>query len=642
MVVLCFLFLASYPVFSQDIEFFRSDVETVKKPWTNLDFYNDPDNFQFALVSDNTGGSRLGIFEQGVEKLNMMMPEFVLCVGDLIQGYTEDTSLIRSEWNDFNKKIDKLSVPFFYLPGNHDITNLVMQKEWEERYGRRYYHFVYKNVLFVIMDSNDDDDHNLTEEQTEYAIHAINENPDVRWTFVLMHHPIWKYDTDDRFEKIEDALSTRKHTVIAGHEHHYKYTERKDANYYVLGTTGAGTALRGNRFGEFDHIVWVTMADNGPIMANLRLDGILAHDISNEVTEKMARVMLDNTSLKQLVLTNPGEKFTNGTAYLHFKNNSDVALIAELSFFHHHQVDILPSKQKIRIQPGEEKTMEIALKSHEPTGYKDMGFVQYYWKISYDGLEYRDFSLDGNADFPIEPSTPDYFYPFTPQFVDEAKITFGQPFNQLKSSLKINGSAESTSFPSELAISTSSKLEVILANDKNEQTKSAARLYEKIDYLKGKKISKLNPGLSYAYYEGNWSGIPDFTKLTPKKTGVTIDFSVGDLAVSKNNFGVRYTGFIEITEDGMYYFRCLADDAGSLKIHNKLICLDGASEVFDNSEHRVNNFGAIALKKGMHPVEIDFMENIGNERLRMYYKKTEASDWIFMELEDFFRTSNRK
>ena len=118
---LLLVFSISNPVLSQDNTQFNSDVETKLKPWTNLDFYNDPSNFQFAIVSDNTGGSRNGIFEIGVEKLNLMMPEFVLSVGDLIQGYTQDTTRIREEWNEFNRKIEDLQMPFFYLPGNHDI-----------------------------------------------------------------------------------------------------------------------------------------------------------------------------------------------------------------------------------------------------------------------------------------------------------------------------------------------------------------------------------------------------------------------------------------------------------------------------------------------------------------------------------------
>ena len=51
--------------------------------------------------------------------------------------------------------------------------------------------------------------------------------------------------------------------------------------------------------------------------------------------------------------------------------------------------------------------------------------------------------------------------------------------------------------------------------------------------------------------------------------------------------------------------------------------------------------GAIALRAGFHPIEIDFKEIEGNERLRLYYRKSESANWIFMELEDFFRTTDR-
>lgn len=622
--------------FAQDGKPFDSDVETKLKPWTNLDFYNDPSNFQFALVSDNTGGMRAGIFEKGVEKLNLMMPEFVLSVGDLIQGYTQDTSRIREEWDDFNQKIDKLNVPFFYLPGNHDITNLVMQKEWEDRYGRRYYSFTYKDVLFVILDSNDDDDYNLTEAQTSFALEALEENSDVRWTFVLMHHPIWKYDTDGRFEKIEEAMANRKHTVIAGHEHHYQHIERKKSNYYVLGTTGGGSALRGDRFGEFDHIVWVTMSDEGPVMANLKLDGILAHDISNVATAKMARSMLSNTNSRFFVLTNQGDAFTDGTAYLLFKNTADVSLNVHLSFYHHHQVNIDPPKDRVKIKPGEEKLIEVSMKAHKPTLYDDLGYLSYYWKIGYEGREYDDFYLDGNANFSIEPSTPNYFKPGTPQFVESNEIEFISPYSLLQTQLRANGE-KMDAFSGQLQINESTTLEALLVNEKNQSSAPAKKTYEKIEFLKGKKIKKLVPGLSYAYFEGMWNGVPDFSDQIAKKEGLANDFLVGDLAVRKDNFGIQYTGYIEVPEDGMYYFRCRADDAASLKIHGKMVCLDATNAVRDMENISISPEGAIALKKGMHPVEINFYEIQGGERLRFYYKMSEEADWIFIEMEDFFR-----
>jgi len=68
-------------------EGFETDVQTPNKPWTNLEFKNDPGAFQFAVVGDNAGGPRWGVFAEAVEKLNLLQPEFVIGVGDYIEGY---------------------------------------------------------------------------------------------------------------------------------------------------------------------------------------------------------------------------------------------------------------------------------------------------------------------------------------------------------------------------------------------------------------------------------------------------------------------------------------------------------------------------------------------------------------------------
>jgi hypothetical protein len=124
-------------------------------PWTNLEWNNKSENFQFVIVTDRTGGMRSGVFEQGVEKVNLLQPEFVMSVGDLIQGYTEDLEELNRQWDEFDGFVYSLEMPFFYVPGNHDITNRVMEDLWAERYGRSYYHFVYQNVLFLCLNSEE-------------------------------------------------------------------------------------------------------------------------------------------------------------------------------------------------------------------------------------------------------------------------------------------------------------------------------------------------------------------------------------------------------------------------------------------------------------------------------------------------------
>ena len=55
-----------------------------------------------------------------------------------------------------------------------------------------------------------------------------------------------------------------------------------------MATTGGHSPLLGETFGQFDHISWITMSEDGPIMANLKLDGILPHDIATVKTRALA------------------------------------------------------------------------------------------------------------------------------------------------------------------------------------------------------------------------------------------------------------------------------------------------------------------------------------------------------------------
>src|SRR5437763_2725401 len=86
-----------------------------KNPWTNLRLNNDPREFRFAIVSDRTGGHRPQVFSKAVERLNLLQPEFVVTVGDLVEGYTEEREKMEEQWKEFDGYVKKLQMPFFYL-----------------------------------------------------------------------------------------------------------------------------------------------------------------------------------------------------------------------------------------------------------------------------------------------------------------------------------------------------------------------------------------------------------------------------------------------------------------------------------------------------------------------------------------------
>jgi 3',5'-cyclic AMP phosphodiesterase CpdA len=263
-----------------------------RNPWTHLRLNNDPSEFRFAIVSDRTGGHRARVFSQAVEQLNLLQPEFVLCVGDLIEGYTENNEKLVAEWREFQTYLSKLEMPFFYVPGNHDVANAAQEKLWKDKFGRRYYHFVYRNVLFLLLNSDDPNvkqgGGKISEEQIDYVKKALEQNKDVRWTIVSIHKPLWALNGVEKngWLDVEKVLNGRSYTVFAGHVHRYQKFVRQGMNYYQLATTGGGSRMRGVPYGEFDHITWVTMKKSGPVLANILLDGVYREDMRKPITDE--------------------------------------------------------------------------------------------------------------------------------------------------------------------------------------------------------------------------------------------------------------------------------------------------------------------------------------------------------------------
>jgi hypothetical protein len=279
-------------------------------PWTDRKFDNEADKFTFALFSDLTGGERDGVFAVAVEQLRLLRPEFIISVGDLIDGVSEDQELLTGEWDSFDQRAGRARAPVFRVGGNHDLSHPELWEVWEERYGKRYYHFVYKDVLFLVLDTEDNPaefQRHMSEsrrqaieifntegeqafinseygqleerssgrigvEQAVYFRKVISEHPEVRWTFLLMHKAAWERSNEENFSSIEMALSERPYTVFHGHLHSYSHQQRLGRDYIRLGTTG-GSHGKDNPM-AIDHVTLVTLSEEGPDIANLRMSGI--------------------------------------------------------------------------------------------------------------------------------------------------------------------------------------------------------------------------------------------------------------------------------------------------------------------------------------------------------------------------------
>ena len=99
-------------------------------PWTGLAANDAADDFRFVIVGDRTGGARPGVFESAISKVNLLEPAFVMSIGDLIEGDTEDQAQLDREWDEFEGFVARLEAPFFYAAGNHDMSNAAMAETW--------------------------------------------------------------------------------------------------------------------------------------------------------------------------------------------------------------------------------------------------------------------------------------------------------------------------------------------------------------------------------------------------------------------------------------------------------------------------------------------------------------------------------
>lgn len=121
-------------------------------------------------------------------------------------------------------------------------------------------------------------------------------------------------------------------------------------------------------------------------------------------------------------------------------------------------------------------------------------------------------------------------------------------------------------------------------------------------------------GLSYTYYEGKWSKLPDFDKQQVVQSGKSFQFSLKNIYPKVDEFGIVYSGLINIKEEGNYTFYVASNDGTKLFVNNKLI-------VENDGPHGAGEekIGEIRLTIGMHPIRLNYFQAGGGLFLKASY-----------------------
>ena len=134
----------------------------------------------------------------------------------------------------------------------------------------------------------------------------------------------------------------------------------------------------------------------------------------------------------------------------------------------------------------------------------------------------------------------------------------------------------------------------------DEATQIASYLLQDVD---------VTPNINYQVFEGNWERLPDFSALKAVGKGQATGLDLG-VAERRNNFGIRFEGYLQIAADAEYTLWLGGDDGVRMLIDGKtVIDVDG---IHPYSEKQAK----VSLTKGAHSVTVDYFQGGGEWVLR--------------------------
>jgi len=238
---------------------------------------NDDDHplFSFAIIADSHLANEKGFAVDGEEsaadriggnyhdliaRVNAMNPEFVVHLGDFtdpvpVSPHYGDAALA------FHKASEDLSMPYYLVPGNHDIGEKIHAAlpkvndevsitrsaigQYEQHFGPQRYSFQHKGCLFLVINTlllNS----GLEDEQDQWAWldKTLRDNAGKR-VFVFAHYPLYlsSKDEPDYYDNIDEPARSRlldmlaPHSVegyYAAHVHNFFYNHLNGMHQFVL------------------------------------------------------------------------------------------------------------------------------------------------------------------------------------------------------------------------------------------------------------------------------------------------------------------------------------------------------------------------------------------------------------------------
>lgn len=280
-----------------------------------------PNSFSFVVfghIRSQEDGRINKLLDELLDKIRKTDPDLAFITGDMIWGFVHqplaDSQVVVHDWQVLDEHLARLGIPVYRVPGNHDINDPVTRDIFFRRYGNYPKSIVYKNNLFLLLNSAYVPKGNkpspkyiltsrLDSNQVNWIKDQLSKHNSVKNVFLFMHHVHWWSKDASWWKDVHPILKNYNvRAVFSGDFGPMKFTHLKKDGIHYLRTTidekfaGANEnvihQLRAseenrNLLTQFDNFLYIEVQDTN-VSIDVRTVGALSTgNYSPEVWEKV-------------------------------------------------------------------------------------------------------------------------------------------------------------------------------------------------------------------------------------------------------------------------------------------------------------------------------------------------------------------
>ena len=204
-------------------------------------------------------------------------------------------------------------------------------------------------------------------------------------------------------------------------------------------------------------------------------------------------------------------------------------------------------------------------------------------------------------------------------FIDTTSFMMASPSPRLTIHYTLDGSFPTTASPvlqRPITIDRTLTLKVAAFTAQGRRGDVQTVGFDRQSYATPAGATDLEPGLRCNIYRGDF---PHTTDIRGRIDSTLISAGIGIPAtIPSSAFGLKFKGYIDVPETGIYSFFLTSNDGSVLRIAGRLV-VDNDGMHADSEKS-----GQVALQKGLHALTLDFMDGGGGYALKLAYSKDDG------------------